>query len=255
MKGLFRTFSSSLWLSTSIAGPGFAQSALPELAFERLATAESRLPGRLSNLIYNDPAMRAEIRRVGFEKGCRAVADSRRDVGMKFVPALVPATVAAIRKIVPEPQFSEMRPRSFVVSPLRIYAKRIDAEIDRTAPEILTVAYDAMRKSFLERLRQYPTTQNPADNIVVPRADIAAFGNLEGPYDLDNPVHLSIACADLFISAKMRPTITTAPVDPILLSCRNSVALGEPRFTGRRFRLIGVLIGRSPCCLDMAAIL
>jgi hypothetical protein len=187
------------------------QSAISDQALEQLAARESRLPGRLNRLIYDAPSMRAEIKRVGFEKGCHAIADSRREVSLQFVPALVPPTVAAIRKIVPEPRLSETRPRSFVFGPMRIYANRIDEEIDRTASDVLTTAYDAMRTAFLTRTHGMATTRNPADNIIMPRPDIAAFGSLNGPYNLDNPAHLSMACADLLTPADRRPTITTLP--------------------------------------------
>ena len=51
------------------------------------------------NAIYDDPAMRAEIRRVGFANGCRAVASSRREVAINFNPQMVPVTVAALRRL------------------------------------------------------------------------------------------------------------------------------------------------------------
>jgi hypothetical protein len=175
-----------------------------------LAALESRLPVKLSRLIYGDPAMRAEIRRVGFVKGCHAIAESRREVGTQFVPLLVPATVAVVRKIVPEARLSAMPVRSFSSGPLSLYTKRIDDEIERTASVTLTQAYAAMRAAFLARTRKMPATRSPADNVVMPKADIAAFGSLKGAYDLDNPAHLSMACADLLIPASRRPTITAS---------------------------------------------
>lgn len=187
------------------------QSSVSDQALEQLAIRESRLPGRLYRLIYDDPSMRAEIRRVGFEKGCRAIVDGKRQVSLQFVPALVPATVAAIRKVVPEPRLSEMRFRSFISGPMRVYARRIDDEIDRTASASLRMAYEAMRIAFLQRTHQLPATKNPKDNVIMPRADIAEAVGLQGPYDLDNPAHLGMACADLLIPAEKRPAITTSP--------------------------------------------
>lgn len=194
-----------------------APSTVSDAALERLATRESRLPGRLYRLIYDDPSMRAEVRRVGFAKGCQAIADSRQEVSLRFVPMLVPATVTAIRKIVPEPQLSEMRFRSFVSGPLHIYARRIDDELDRTASASLNHAYSAMRAAFLKRTREFPVTENPADNIVMPKADIAAMLGMKGPYDLDKPSHLGMACAEALIPADERPTITTSPAPATLV--------------------------------------
>ncbi|MCI4589334.1 hypothetical protein MOK15_04385 [Sphingobium sp. BYY-5] len=196
---------------TARAASPVIQSTVTDDVLKQLAIAESRVPSRLYRVIYDDPSMRAEIKRVGFEKGCRAVAESKRQVSRQFVPSLVPATVAAIRKIVPEPHLSEMRPRSFIVGPMRIYTKRIDDEIDRTASPLLMATYAAMRAEFLGRMRELPTSRNPEDNIVMPKTDIAAFGSLNGAYDLDNPAQLGMACADFLIRPEQRPTITTAP--------------------------------------------
>lgn len=40
--------------------------------------------------------------------------------------------------------------------------------------------------------------------------DIAEAVGLHGPYDLDNPAHMGMACADLLIPADKRPAITTS---------------------------------------------
>jgi len=194
-----------------------AASAVSDQALEDLAIRESRLSRRLSPLIYDDPSMRAEIKRVGFEKGCRALDDSRREIGLRFAPALAPATVAAIRKIVPEPQLSEMRFRSFVTGPMHVYTRRIDIELERTASESLNAAYSAMRAAFLKRTRAFPATGNPADNIVMPKSDITAAVGLKGAYNLDNPAHLGMACAELLIPAPLRPTIRATPAPSPLI--------------------------------------
>ncbi|MCW6530756.1 hypothetical protein NED98_10920 [Sphingomonas sp. MMSM20] len=204
-------------LATLTANPVAAQSALPDQALEQLATRESRLQQYLSKAFYEDPEMRAEFKRVGFANACRAVADSRREVAVEFVPALVPATVAAIKKIVPEQRLAEARPRSLSVGPLWIYAERIDEEIKRTAPEILASATAAMRKSFLKRTSPYATTRVAADNIVRPRADIAGAVGLKDTYDLDNPAQIRLACAEFLISPRDRPTITSEPAHNYIL--------------------------------------
>lgn len=186
--------------------------AVTDAALERLATVESRLPLRLGHVIYDDARLRAEIKRIGFEKGCHAVDDSRRAVSEVFVPKLVPATVAAIRQVVPAGTLNEMRVLSFVVGPLRVYAVRIGDALDASAGPILESAYAAMRESFAARAKLIPTAQEPSANLVAPKADVAAALGLGGRYDLDNPVQLAFACAELLISPNLRPKISVAPL-------------------------------------------
>lgn len=153
-------------LAATLAGAAAAQTSpsVSDASLERLATLESRLPQRLSYLVYDDVKLRAEIKRIGFEKGCRAVNDSRREVSDAFVPKLVPATVASIRRVVPADRLNSMRVLSFFVGPLQIYKGRIDADLDATAAPILQSAYDAMRRSFVARTKIIPTerTRNTA---------------------------------------------------------------------------------------------
>lgn len=184
---------------------------VPDSSLERLATVESRLPLRLSYVVYDDARLRAEIKRIGFEKGCRAVQDSRREVSDEFVPRLVPATVAAIRRVVPAERLNDMRVLSFVVGPLQIYEGRVDAELDATAGPELQSAYDAMRNSFLARTKVIPTERHQSANVVAPKADVAAALGIKGTYDLDNPAQLGLACAELLISPGSRPKISTTP--------------------------------------------
>ena len=102
---------------------------------------------------------------------------------------------------------------------MHVYTRRIDNELDRTASASLNAAYSAMRAAFLKRTSEFPAIGNPAGNIVMPKADIAAVFGLKGPYDLDNPAHLGMACAEALIPAPLRPTITTSPApSPLIVS-------------------------------------
>lgn len=200
-------------LSAAIPCVASAQGAqtVPDASLERLAMVESRLPLRLSDVIYEDAGLRAEIRRIGFEKGCRAVEDSRRDVSSVFVPKLVPATVAAIRRIVPAERLNDARGLSFIRSPLLVYKVRIEDELDATAGPLLQSAYAAMRDSFTTRVKAMPTAQDASANVVVPKSDIATVLGIKGAYDLDKPAQLALACVELLISPAVRPTISTTP--------------------------------------------
>lgn len=189
-------------------------SPVSDQALKELALRESLLPRHLTNVVLDDPAMRAEIRRVGFEKGCRAMAESRNEVGQQYRAALVPATVVAIRKFVPEPRLSQMRPRSFVIGPLQIYKVRIGDEVERTAGSVLSAARDAMRLAFRRRTSANPDTTSPSDNVVMPRADIATAVGFKAAYDLEKPSHLGMACAEMLIPSAIRPRITTEAGQP-----------------------------------------
>lgn len=191
------------------------QSGVSDAALQQLAIRESRLSSRLNRVIYDDPALRTEIQRVGLERGCVAVAESRREVSASYASALVPATVAAIRKLVPEPSLSEMRPLSFFVGPMRIYTRRIDDEIDVNAKPELSAAFEAMRTAFLLRTRTLPDKSEAVDPLAKPRADIAESVGITGLYDLDKASHVGMACADFLIDPRIRPTITTAPAPKV----------------------------------------
>lgn len=211
-----RKLPKALWACPLMAAVSCAANAqvnrsVPDSSLERLANIESLLPWRLSSLVYNDVRLRFEIKRIGFEKGCRAVRDSRREVSDQYVPKLVPATVTAIRRVVPPERLNNMRVLSFFVGPLQIYKNRVNAELDSTAGPILQSAYDAMRRSFAARTKAIPTERRRSANVVVPEADVAAAVGIKGTYDLDNPGQLSLACAELLIAPGSRPKISTPP--------------------------------------------
>jgi hypothetical protein len=181
-----------------------------DAAVELLARREGTLQQRLLNVVIEDPALRAEIRRVGLEKGCRTMEDSRSETGATYQTMLFPVTVAAIRKLVPAERLARAQFLSFVSAPLIPYGSRVRDEVARNAADTLAAAEAHMRRVFLDRIRREPSG-GPEASHVLPRADLAAALGLDGPYDLDKPSHLGLACADLLISPDVRPTITTGP--------------------------------------------
>lgn len=173
-----------------------------------LLASGSILHSRLGWLILDDPALRGELRRVGFDKGCRALATSRNEVAARFASELAPATSAAIRKIVPAERIDAANPRAFLVGPMTVYRDRIANELGNTAGDTLARAETDVRAGFLQRTRSQPDVSDPKANIVVPRPDIARALNLGATYDLDNPAQLGMACAELLISPANRPAIS-----------------------------------------------
>lgn len=174
------------------------------------ATREGTLWRRLTNAAINDPAMRAEIRRVRAGEGGYAMNDSRAEVAQAYRAALIPVIVAAIRKFVPAERLADTQYLSFVSAPLIPYGARVRDEVERNAVDTLTAAEARMRRVFLDRIRPEPAG-DPQASRVLPRADLAAAPGLQGPYNLDKPCDLGLACADLLIAPAMRPTITTEP--------------------------------------------
>jgi hypothetical protein len=153
--------------------------------------------------------MRAEIRRVGFAIGCSTVDDVSKAVVARHATALEQGLAEAIRKVIPEGRLMEAKAASFLVAPLAAYQRPVERELERSGAATLASAREDMRKSFLTRSRAIPATANPADNEVMPKADVAAALGVRGPWDLDNPSQMAFACAEQRMSPNLRPTITT----------------------------------------------
>lgn len=166
---------------------------------------------RLMNVIKNDPALRAEIRRVGFEKGCRAMADSSREVTDRYGEILKPEMLAAIRDSVPTEVLAGPNYLTFLGGPLIGFRRRITTLFERAGAEKLAAADAEVRDAFLKRTRPQPDTTDPSANIVKPRDDINAVFGYGASYDLDHPAQLGLACSDLLIHPAVRPKITVGP--------------------------------------------
>jgi hypothetical protein len=193
-----------------LAAQGAAAAAVDvEARVQALAARGSLLHTRLMDAILSDPTMRTEWRRVGFAKGCRILYESKTDVAGRHLPNLIPSTVAAIHKYVPPQRLAELPTLSFTYGGLQIYRHQVESELDRTSGAEIASAVEDMRRTYSDRTRALPSTQNPADNVVTPKADIAAALGIKGAWNLDNPAQLGMACADLRIAPELRPKITT----------------------------------------------
>jgi hypothetical protein len=188
--------------------PG-AQGLSVDQRIDVLAQHEARGRTRIYSAIFEDPAMRAEVRRIGFATGCSTVNGAGKEVIGRHAPALQAEIARAIRTVIPTERLAEARALSFLAMPLNIYQRRVERELERGGGAVLTLARDDMRRAFLARSKALPTSSDPADNKVLPRPDVAAALGHRGYWDLDNPAQLAFACADLLISPSVRPTITT----------------------------------------------
>jgi hypothetical protein len=187
--------------TTVIAAP----SPVTDEALTALALQESPLNGWMTNAIVDDPTMRAEVQRVGFDAGCSAIMETQASIVADYRDRLAPKMVAAIRDIVPTVTLDQMKILSFFVGPMQVYKSRV---YDRVLEDALAVeAADKMRAAFLARTGQLPTTQDPGANRIAPNADIGQALGINGLYDLDNPAHLSLACAESKLSPDQRPKV------------------------------------------------
>jgi hypothetical protein len=166
---------------------------------------------RFRAVVYEDPALRAELRRVGFATGCALAKRAAYEVTARHEPALRPPLEQAIAQVVPTQKIEEARALSFLVMPLLPYQARVIAAYKRTAAAPLAEARRDVRRTFLGYARPLPAA-DPAANEIMPRPDIAAALGVRGKWDLDNPLQLEMACAEQTISPTIRPTITTGGV-------------------------------------------
>lgn len=178
-----------------------------------LSANDGLIRGRIERVVYEDPAMRAEIRRVGFARGCDAVGLASREVRDRNAETVRAALAAAIRRAIPEQRLAEARPVSFVAGPLASYSSRVQRELERSSAQLLADLAGEMRRAFFARTDPMPTTANDADNNIAPKPDIAAALGIGDYWELDNPTQLAMACVEQRISPRLRPTITTGQIE------------------------------------------
>jgi hypothetical protein len=172
-----------------------------------LAERGSLITSRMSDAVLQDPAMRAEWRRVGFEKGCLAFASAEKEVKARHLPLLVEPTIAAVRKFVPQERLDRLPALSFSYGGLQVYRARVEQELGRTSGGLIADAVEDMRRNYQAQVKALPTATNPEANVVIPKADIGAALGVKGAWDLNNPAQLGMACAELRIPPGVRPQI------------------------------------------------
>lgn len=178
-----------------------------------LAESEARMANRIEGAVYADPAIRAEIRRVGFSAGCSAFGRARREVVNRHASALTPHFEAAIRRLVPLERITEAPFLSFLWSSLSAYQRRVSNAAEQSAEAELAGARADLRATFLSYTAPLATNGDPSANVVMPRTDIARALGVEGAWNLDNPNHLSMACLEQLISPDQRPIISGGGTD------------------------------------------
>jgi hypothetical protein len=189
-------------LATSVAS---AQAAGPDDA--TLARASSfLLTNRLTRTVTDDSELRAAMRRVGFVSACDALAATRREVGRRHIERFGRTAVAMIRRMIPAERLAGARFISFVQMPLATYRGRIENALERDG--VFTAAQADMRATYLARLTAMPATDDPDANVIIPRADIARALSVSGPWNLDDPAQVGMACAEQLIPPDRRPTIS-----------------------------------------------
>ncbi len=197
-----------MFLQLSVVG---APVPVTDEALAAFARNESPLSFWLTETITRDPALRTEMRRVGFATGCKVLAESQNSVTLRFRDRLVAATVKSVRDMVPADRLEEMKILSFVVGPMQIYKARVLDQVRADEAAVISDAEAEMRSIFLSRTAVVDSIVGDEANIIMPKPDIATALQIAGEYDLDNPNHIMLACAEQHISADQLPAIKTSP--------------------------------------------
>jgi hypothetical protein len=174
-----------------------------------LAESQARFSHPLELSIYGDAEMRAEIRRVGFARGCEILHRAGRETALRYAPLLKPYYEAAIRHRIPAQIIGEARIVSFLATPFTIYQRRVAEDAEQSGAALFAQARSELRSTILTQTGPLPTEADPAANVVMPRPDMAAALDLKGAWDLDNPAQMAMACSEQVIPPHMRPQITT----------------------------------------------
>ncbi len=179
-----------------------------EQRIDYLAEAQARFAEPVNSTLYENPDVRAEIRRIGFLKGCQLAQQARRDALDQHFPELKAGYAEAIRKAVSEDMLKSVRFITFDLPPLRGAKFRLGREAERSMASEFSATRIDMTKRFVELSGPLPTNSDPAANRVTPRADVAGALGIAGDYDLDNPGFLGLACAEATIDPAFRPQIS-----------------------------------------------
>jgi hypothetical protein len=175
-----------------------------ETQLREIATRAASSGFFLADVIYDDPKMRAEIRRVGFANGCAIIYNSFNEAYIRHADALLPLFVEATRKAVPL-----FRLRVHPMSNALMYGRRIKNDVENSGLPAIAAAQDDMRRTFVSYSAKLPTVRNQSVNLVKPKSDLAKALGVTGNWDLDKSTHLQMACVEQAISPRNRPTIST----------------------------------------------
>lgn len=138
------------------------------------------LRAHVENALYEDAAIRAELMRVGLERGClladaaqaRAVEANRTAFNLHLV--------AALRTVVPAEAWTP--PASIFMARLQSYQGRIDRAIAQSGPEVYEGSVREARSALVPALAALPS---------VPPAEAAGrFAD----WRLETPLAVKIAC-------------------------------------------------------------
>src|SRR3546814_20742065 len=114
-----------------------------EQRIDYLAEGQARFAQPVSHKLYENPEVRAEIRRIGFLNGCQLVKQARKDVLNAHFVQLKTGYTAAIRKTVDETMLKTTRFLSFNASQLMSTSFLIQPDAARSmASKVTTIPDD-----------------------------------------------------------------------------------------------------------------
>lgn len=106
--------------------------------------------------IFEDPGVRAEMKRVGVDAGCPVVTEAARAAAVRFTQPLAPFAESAVRETIPAQRLDELTPVSFLIGSVGIYRSRIDRKFEELAAEPLASARAEARQAVLAGLADLP---------------------------------------------------------------------------------------------------
>ena len=102
------------------------------------------------------PAVRAELKRVGLDAGCPLVWRVARSTSARYLDALMPFAQRAVREAIPLPVLESMSPVSFAAGPAMGYTSRVDRKFDEVAADLLGRAHGEAGAEVMASLAELP---------------------------------------------------------------------------------------------------
>lgn len=180
------------------------EAAIVEQQIKEIARRTAKTTNYLESAIFDDPAMRKEVLRVGFRQGCQLVSQTSQAVVQRQLPHLEPLFIVATRKVVPTQRLVFPAVRNSMM-----FGGRITFEVEQAKGPALLQANEDMRLTFLAMSQKLPRTRDPKANRIMPKSDLARALGVVGPWKLSDPSQLAMACIETQISPEQRPTIST----------------------------------------------
>jgi hypothetical protein len=154
----------------------------------------------LTNVMYADSKIRAEIRRVGLPNGCTNIYKSSKEVVSRHTDRLLPIFVEVTRKAGPWPRLS-------AAENLAMLGGRLTNDIENSTAAPVLSAQDDMRRTFLSYTQRLPKIRDKRVNRIKPSPEVAKAFGAKGNWNLDDSIELAMACSEHSESSGLSPKL------------------------------------------------